>query len=371
MRIVYTSILNQWDPRHGGGQRIVHELASAMVARGHDVDVIYSGGGPIPDGRLPYTAHVVRHHERLYLNPVEFARFVLGKRLARGVLHAHGYEGAFHRNVIRREVILVATSHHPDPPPLCGLPGGWQWIQRARWARQRIIALLERRALRSADLVICTSAFSRAALRERGYFRQKTRTEVVHNGAPPLPGVREAEVGVELVCVARLDYHKGIDVLVRALSLLEEPRPHLDLVGIGLEEGKLRDLADRLNVGHKIRFRGQLDREGLAGCLAGATALVLPSRSENFPLAVLEAMHAGVAIVATRVGGIPEAVRDGKEALLVSPEDPVALARCLTRILRARKLRERLAAAASLRAKGFTWERAAAEYESLYASVRH
>jgi glycosyltransferase involved in cell wall biosynthesis len=168
-----------------------------------------------------------------------------------------------------------------------------------------------------------------------------------------------------------LDYHKGIDVLVRALSLLEEPRPHLDLVGIGLEEGKLRDLADRLKVGHKIRFRGQLDREGLAGCLAGATALVLPSRSENFPLAVLEAMHAGVAIVATRVGGIPEAVRDGKEALLVSPEDPVALARSLTRILRAPKLRESLAAAASLRAKGFTWERAAAEYESLYASVRH
>lgn len=341
-----------------------------MVARGHDVDVIYSGIGSIPVGQLPYRAHVVPHHERLYLNPLEFARFVWGQRLAQGILHAHGYEGAFHRNVTSRKVVVVATSHHPNPPDLCDLPGGGHLIQQARWARQSIIALLERRALRSADLVVCPSAFSRLALRERGYLGRETRVEVVLNGAAPLPGGQDPEPGVELVCVARLDCHKGIDVLIRALALLEEPRPRLDLVGVGREEDRLRELAHRLTVSHKVKFRGQLNREELAGCLAGATALVLPSRSENFPLAVLEAMQAGVVVVATRVGGIPEAVRDGREALLIEPDDPTALAEALSRVLRTPELRRRLATAAFARGKDFTWERAAEEYESFYASVR-
>jgi len=173
------------------------------------------------------------------------------------------------------------------------------------------------------------------------------------------------------VCVARLDHHKGIDVLLRALSLLQAPRPSLDLVGIGWEENRLRELARRLSLGDRVRFRGQLDRDELAGCLVGATVFVLPSRSENFPLAILEAMHAGVAVVTTRVGGIPEAVRNGLEALVVPPEDPAALAEALARALNDRALRQRLTAAAAVRAKSFTWERAASEYESLYTSVQH
>jgi len=342
-----------------------------MVARGHDVDVVYSGVGAISARQLPYTVHMVPHHERLYLNPLEFARFVWRAGPARGILHAHGYEGAFHRHIARAEVRLVATSHHPDPPSLSSPPQRWDLTRRARWARRRIIALLERRALRSADLVVCTSAFSSLALRERGYFGRETRIAIVHNGAPPLPGGQEPEIGVELVCVARLDYHKGIDVLLRALSLLEEPRPYLDLVGIGREEATLRELAGILNVRHRVRFRGQLNREELAACLGGAIALVLPSRSENFPLVVLEAMQAGVAVVATSVGGIPEAVRGGEEALLVPPEDPAALAGALARILYDRPLCRQLAAAAFVRGKRFTWEQAATEYEDLYSSVQH
>ena len=55
MNIVYTSILSPWDPRHGGGQRIVHELASAMIERGHDVDVVYSSAGTIEPSRSRIT----------------------------------------------------------------------------------------------------------------------------------------------------------------------------------------------------------------------------------------------------------------------------------------------------------------------------
>ncbi len=371
MKIVFTSVLNPWDPRHGGGQRAVDELARAMAARGHEIDVVYSGMGPIPTIGLPYRAHLLPHRERLYLNPLEFAWFLRRRKLGGSVLHASGYEGALFRYATRERVALVATSHHPDLPTLLDAPGNLHWTKRARWIRQRIIPLMERHALRSADLVTSPSAFGASTLRERGYLRKNAQIEIVHNGAPSLSPVGAREADVELVCVARLDHHKGIDVLLRALALLPDPRPRLDLVGTGLQETELRHIADRLGLGSHVRFRGQQDRQRIEAILAGAIALVLPSRSENFPLVILEAMQAGIPIVATRVGGIPEAVRHEKEALLVPPENPAALAAALTRILRDRELRYCLGVAAKARGISFTWEQAAERYENLYVSLQN
>lgn len=367
MRIVYTSVLNPWDPRQGGGQRAVHDLACAMADRGHEVHVVYSGIGPIVVDDLPYRAHVVPHHERLYLNPLEFARLIGRRELAGAIVHVNGYEGALLRYVPRERVALVATSHHPDPPTLLDKPPSLKVVERARWFRRRIIPLLEGRALRSADLVTSPSRYGAACLRERGYVGMTARVEVVPYGVPPLPDVRARGVDVELACVARLDYHKGIDVLLRALSVLSGRKPRLDIVGRGLEEGALRRLASELNLGDRVRFLGLLDRPGVAAILAGASAFVLPSRSDNLPLAILEAMQAGLPIVATRVGGIPEEIRDGEEGLLVPPEDPEALAAALKEVLGDRELRLRLGMAAQQRAAGFTWKRAAGRHEELYA----
>jgi len=338
-----------------------------MAGRGHDVDVVYSGIGAIPYDDLPYRAHMLPHHERLYLNPLEFARLVRREELAGGIVHANGYEAALFRYTTRERVGLVVTSHHPDPPTLRDIPGHLNVVKRARWLRRKIIPLLERVALRSADLVTSPSRYGAACLRERGYLGADARIDVVHNGVPSLPSVRARELDVELVCVARLDHHKGIDVLLRALSVLASPKPRLDIVGSGLEEGALRCLANELNLNGRVRFRGQLGRSDMAAILAGAIAFVLPSRSDNLPLAVLEAMQAGLPIVATRVGGIPEEVRDGVEGLLVPSEDPVSLADALARVLGDSGLRLRLGMAARERAAMFTWKRAAERYESLYA----
>lgn len=370
MKVVYTSILNPWDPRHGGGQRAVDELARAMAGRDHEVDVVYSGIGGVLASDLPYRTHLLRHHERLYLNPLVFARFLRRLKLTEGVVHANGYEGAFLRYAVPRQVALVVTSHHPDPAPLLDIPGRLDWIGRARWIRRNIIPLMERCALRSADLVTSPSIFGAGSLRERGYLTQEARVEVVHYGTPPLPRVQACDAAVELVCVARLDHHKGIDILLRALSSLTKLKPKLDLVGTGPEERELRRIATELNLNDRVRFRGHLDRPSVAAILACAIALVLPSRSDNLPLAILEAMQAGLPIVATRVGGIPEEVRHEEEGLLVPPEDPVALAEALTRIICDSELRRRLGAAARARAATFTWERTAEQYENLYESLR-
>jgi glycosyltransferase involved in cell wall biosynthesis len=370
MRIVYTSVLNPWDPRHGGGQRAVHELACAMAGLGHEIDVVYSGIGSVPTTDLPYRAYVLPHREHLYFNPLEFWRFLSRRKLEGEILHANGYEGAFLRHAVRGRVALVITSHHPDPATLLDAPEHVHWIRRARWTRQNVIPLVDRRALRSAHLVTVPSVFLASALRERGYLDKDAWIEVVPYGVSPFPPAKNSDSDVELVCVARLDHQKGIDVLLQALALMNDPKPRLDVVGTGLQEGELRCMVDRLGLESRVRFRGYQARSVVGAILADAAALVLPSRSESFGLVLLEAMLADLPIVATRVGGIPEVVRDESEALLVPPENPAALAAALTRILRDHELRYRLPKAARARVAAFTWERAAKRYEKLYESLR-
>jgi glycosyltransferase involved in cell wall biosynthesis len=154
------------------------------------------------------------------------------------------------------------------------------------------------------------------------------------------------------------------------MTMLESPKPRLDLLGTGLEEQNLRRMAEELHLEATVHFLGYQDRQRVAAILAGAVALVLPSRSDNYPLVLLEAMQAGVPIVATRAGGIPEVVRDGEEALLVAPGDPAVLAGALRRVLRDSKLRERLTAAGRTRVKALTWDRTAETYEKLYLALQ-
>ena len=248
-------------------------------------------------------------------------------------------------------------------------------------------------------MVVCVSHHSARVLAERGYFNSTINVRVVHNGSP-MEGIERVEraAGVtdgadgaatkgadgglatrsggetpetrSILCVARLDEHKGIDVLFRALARLGDLPVRLDLVGAGKAEGALREEAERLGLAPRIHWHGYATRDGVRDFLGRAELLVLPSRSENFPLVILEALHAGLAIVATTVGGIPEAVRDGKEALLVPPEDAEALAGALRRVILDDGLRRKLAAAAGERAAEFTWDRAAERMERIYLELR-
>ena len=112
------------------------------------------------------------------------------------------------------------------------------------------------------------------------------------------------------------------------------------LVGLGPLEDDLRALAVELGIGDRVRFPGS--RDDVFALLPAFDAFVLSSRFEGLPIALLEAMATGVAPVATRVGGIPEVVTDGRDGLLVEPGDPAALAGALDRILGDDALRDRL-----------------------------
>ncbi len=154
---------------------------------------------------------------------------------------------------------------------------------------------------------------------------------------------------LEILCPARLEPHKGVDVLLRAFALVgggREPRARLTIVGSGRDGGRLKKLARDLNIGGATRFAGALTPALMTEAMLAAGAMVLPSRSEGLPLALLEAMACGKAVVASRAGGIPEIICDGENGLLVEPDDPPQLARALGKIMGDAKLRGRLGGAA-------------------------
>jgi glycosyltransferase involved in cell wall biosynthesis len=149
-------------------------------------------------------------------------------------------------------------------------------------------------------------------------------------GATADQGLRRRLLGAQqktlALYVGRLDHLKGVETLLTSLEGVRECA--LAIVGDGPERGKLELQARPL--GDRVTFLGQrLDIETL---MASADLLVLPSRTEGLPVVVLEAMAAGLPVVATSVGGIPEAVVDGETGLLVPPENPVALAAAIRRM---------------------------------------
>lgn len=174
------------------------------------------------------------------------------------------------------------------------------------------------------------------------------------------------------VCVlalAALVPRKGLDVLLDALACLESgSRPMLWIAGDGPERGALEERARARDLGPRTRFLGR--RDDVADLLAAADVLALPSHKEGLGVAALEGMAAGLPILASRVGGLADAVQDGRTGVLLPPGDVAAWADGLRRLAADAALRERLGAAGPSRvAEGFLPEQMTAAYEALYFEV--
>lgn len=173
----------------------------------------------------------------------------------------------------------------------------------------------------------------------------RTNVELIYNGIGPdhfrldrraIDRARaELDLGEGPVVgtVARLSPEKGVDVLLRALRDVVEVVPSVTavFVGDGPEAAALRQLVADLGIAKQVRFLGT--REDVSVLNHLFDVFVLPSREEACPMALLEAMAAGRAVVATRVGGSPELVEHGVDGLLVPPESPNALARAVVNLL--------------------------------------
>jgi glycosyltransferase involved in cell wall biosynthesis len=366
MRILLTNFRSPWDRHAGGGQAATDELARALVARGHAVTAVF-GGEPAPVNPS-YAVAWTTPVRRPVVAALLIARRVraLADDIDPDVIHASGFEGAF----LPRGRVRAMTTHHPDLPPWA--PPSWAspW-SRLRYFRRNQVAWLEREGLRKADVAFFVSAAARDRAAARRY--ETSRPRVVPNGvdvaafSPASDG--KTTDAPTVVLAGRMDDQKGVDVLLRAASRLS-PRTKLRFAGGGWKEAEYRRLAAELGLGERAEFLGQVPRTELPAILRSASVVAVPSRYENLPLSVLEGMACGVAVVASRVGGVPEMMDDGVEGTLVPPEDPEALSAALAKILNDRDLAARMGAAGRRRVVAdFTWDSVAARIEAAYEEL--
>jgi len=241
------------------------------------------------------------------------------------------------------------------------------------------LRLASRMAARLADrtLVSC-EAMRRRAAADDGVGLD--RIDVAISGTseidvpPPCELARtRADLGIPatapvIVAVSRLRQEKGVDVLIRSLDALRgTDAPHLVVVGDGPEEPALRRLAQDAAV--PVHFVGH--RLDVDCWLALAAVVAIPSRREAFGRVTLEAMAARRPVVASRVGGIVDAIADGETGLLVPPDDPAALGAALRAVLEEPALAGRLAAAARRRyERGHTMDHMAASWRLAWERTR-
>ena len=275
------------------------------------------------------------------------------------VLHTH----LFHANVLGRLAarvsgvpVVVSTVHVAEP---------------RRWH-----LLLEGLTSGLVDEFVTVSEAVRRYMVQRAHLPTE-RVLVIRNGVDPSRfrrprgRFRRAQgIGPQeflITTVGRLEAQKGLTHLLRAARTLAARRPEVRflVVGEGPQRDRLGRLARQLGLGEGVRFLGF--RPDVPQILVDSDLFVLASLWEGLPIALLEAMAAGLAVVATDVEGVREAVTDGREGLVVPPGDPEALAAALERVVGDAGLRRRLAAAARRRALGeFGWDKVVADTMALY-----
>lgn len=186
-----------------------------------------------------------------------------------------------------------------------------------------------------------------------------------------------------LLFVGRLEPQKNPKLILRAVARLVADDQsdandaasaavdlHVVIAGIGPLRSELASLADTLKIGHRIHIVGT--QSDVAGLMAASDALVLPSRWEGLPNVVLEAMAAGLPIVATDVDGTSELIENGQTGLLVPPDDDAALVQAIAAVLNdPESASARAKSAKIVSQEWFTWDAVAAEYDALYRRLVH
>ncbi|MEO8140742.1 MAG: glycosyltransferase family 4 protein [Gemmatimonadota bacterium] len=351
----------------GGAEHVLLHLAEGLRERGHTIVPVLRG---VSRGK----AWLQGQFRQRGIEPeLFFIRSAIDWKCARGLME-----------IFRRRDVDIVHSHEftmatygalaarlTGRPHLITMHGTRTFAKR--WRRRAALRWAIRNSIATVGVSRPTADFVESSLGLRA-----GAVGVVENGIVPQPGAREpirTELAVAsqvplIIAVGNLYKVKGHIVLLRALASLASRRPDLPwqlaIAGRGEEEATLREFAEQQGLKARVHLLGF--RTDVPNLLAAGDIWVMPSLSEGLPLSLLEAMFAGKAIVASRVGGIPDVVPDGAEALLSAPGDETALAAQLERVLADPDLRLRLGVAAQAHAnRDYRLERTIDQYESLYA----
>lgn len=349
MKVVLVSGI--WPPDPGGPASHAPALAGFLHDRGHVVEVVTTADSePASRG---YPVRWVRR--RSSLRHARAALLVRECARRADVVYATSMirRAAIGSSLARRPLVVKVTSDEVfERARRSGrFAGTLDEFQEESSGRILLLRVTRQAALRRASHLFFPSAYLRdVAL---GWGVDPSRVSVLANPAPPLPDLpsREAlraELGLEgfvLGFAGRLVPAKALDVALRAVAAV--PGVTIVIVGDGPDRPALESMARELGIEERVQFRGTVGRDEVLRLFRASDAALLSSAWENFPHTVVEALAVGCPVVATRVGGIPEVVRDGENGLLVPPLDTDGLASAISRLADDSGLRARVAAAAA------------------------
>lgn len=375
-------IVAPWDQTFGGVAGVVNNLARQLVAAGHGVSFL-SGKTSSFVLRRGRTRLGFPQFRLLFLVP--FAGSISWRGSLAGLV-MFPFVLLQLLWLIRRERIDVINVHFPTSQlfiALCRLLAPIRLVTSVHGAdifpkgkRRESYSRRLRFLLDRSDVIVANSeAFREDFLEVFPHLRGKTT--FIHNGVDwaelhPPDLVPEPQASPYVLCVAAHNEKKALDVLLQAFAKVTPSDDYIQLMLVG--DGPLRSdherLAADLQLSQRVIFAGALERREVVKRLHGCTVFVLPSRSEPFGIAIVEGMACGKAVVGSRTGGIPEIVEDGRDGLLVEPDDPEALAAAIQKLLADAPLRVELGSRglAKVRDK-FLWEHTGAAYERLFEAT--
>jgi glycosyltransferase involved in cell wall biosynthesis len=322
----------------GGAQIHVRDLAAAVAAQGHAPTVITSGSGTfIDDLRALGIPVVTLRHLTWPIRPLADLRALRELHAALATLKpdliaAHSSKaGILARLAARRLRVPVVFTVH-----------GWAFTDGVPPLEAAVYRRVERLVGPLASRIIAVSEYDRR-LGLEARIAPPDRLVTVHNGMPDVPAHLRADPArspARLVMVARYGAQKDHPTLLRALATLQHLPWELDLIGDGPLRSGTEALAREVGLEGRVHFLGQ--RNDVDRLLAASQVSLLVTNWEGFPLSILEAMRAGLPVVASDVGGVAESVRDGENGFLVPRGDVAQLRDRLERLLVDPALRLRL-----------------------------
>ncbi|MFV0297854.1 MAG: glycosyltransferase family 4 protein [Hyphomicrobiaceae bacterium] len=321
----------------GGLFRHVRDLAREQARLGHVVGLICDSG--IEDTLTEERLAALAPDLALGLARIRMPRDVGGADISAAratrdiaqavradIIHGHGAKGGAYARLaarsLRKRGIGISAFYTPHGGSLHYHPSS---------VKGRIFMAAERYLAAHTDGLIFESRYA-AQTFEQNADKPNCPVRIIHNGimAAELEPVAPAPEAADFVFVGELRMLKGVDTLLEALAVLQSQGPvSLTIVGSGPDEARFKALSTSLGLDAHVRFPGAMPARD---AFRLGRALVMPSRAESLPYVALEAAGAGLPLVATNVGGVPEIVA-GTDTRLVPPGDAPALADAMAHIL--------------------------------------
>ncbi|MDH1262594.1 glycosyltransferase family 4 protein [Pseudomonas sp. GD03944] len=324
----------------GGASVHLLDLAAGLQSRGYDITILVGGQGVFlqhaRDRSLKCISlkHMIREIDLLVDVKAIFELHGVLKRLKPDLVHLHSSKAG----IIGRLSAIGLTA------PCIFTAHGWAFTEGVSPRRRFLYRVIERLIAPLAKRIITVSDYDRSlALAER--VAPSSQLAVVHNGMPDVPAeirAQRAATGdvVRFVMVARFEAPKDQAALLRAFASISPVRWHLELIGDGPQMQAAIDLAANLGFADNVTFSGACT--DVSARLSTSDVFVLISHWEGLPLTILEAMRAGLPVIASDVGGVSEAVLEGNTGYLVKRDSTALLVERLELLLADAGIRRRM-----------------------------